>query len=235
MRSHFLRTSISQSYSYRNTYTSGANATSYTFTSCDIGNTDNSRLLVVTLAATGATSQNGITPTLTIGGYSGLLRNFTFDATGTDVAAIYVLPRASGNNLGTTATISAIFNAQVARAAISVYALYNLKLVDSTLDDGTDTGDETSSSITLAQRYGGITIYTSQVFNNLTPPQLPTYTWSTSLGDTVTYDAITRVGGEVWVQATGSFRSRYTGNNSITLTYDGGVTRQHRTVAASFY
>lgn len=231
MRSHFLRTAISQSYSYKNTYTDGKNATSYTFTNCDIGTANNSRLIVVTLSGTGSNSQGSVTPTLTIGGTSATRQTYVFDSGGTDVAAIFTLAVSSG----TTATIAATFNAQVARSAITVYALYNLHNNLNPISTGTDTGNETASSITLEQKHGGIVIYTSDVFNNLTPPALPTYTWSTSLGDTVTYDAITRIGGEGRVMATGSFKSRYTGSNAVTLTYDGGNTRQHRTVAASFY
>jgi hypothetical protein len=236
MKSHFLRSATTQSCSYRDTYTSGTNGTSFTFSSCDIGTEDTSRLVVVILGGTGTTSQGGVSPSLTIGGVAADRQVSIIDSSGTDTMALFTLKVTSG----TTATIVATFNGQVARAAISVYALYNLQMIElpvsgfSAISVGSDSGDETSSSISINQRYGGIVIYTSIVFNNLTPPSLPTYTWSTSLGDTVTYDEITRVGGEVSVQATGSFRARYTGTNTITLTYDS-VTRIHCTVAASFY
>lgn len=232
MKSHFLRTAISQSYSYINTYSDNLNLSSYTFFNSAIGPADNSRLVVVVLAGTGPNSQGGVLPTLTIGGVSATRQVGVLEpVTEGNAAALFTLPISSG----TTSNIVATFGAVVNRAAISIYSLYNLHNNSNPISAGGDAGDEVSSSITLDQRYGGIVLYTSQVFNNLTPPALPTYTWSTSLGDTVTYDDISRVGGEVFVQPTGSFRPRYTGSNTISLTYDGGITRNHVTVAASFY
>jgi hypothetical protein len=232
MKSHFLRSSISQSYTYNASYGSGTNASSYTWSNSSLGTADSSRLIAVFAFASGTNILSGALPTCTIDGVSATRQVNVFNvANGALCATLFTLPVSSG----TTATIVTSYNAIAGRAGIAVYSLYNLHNNENPISTASDSGDELSSTLTLNQRYGSIVLAGSQVFNNLTAPALPTYTWSTSLGDTVTYDAIIRHGTEIRVHSVGSFRARYTGSNNVSLTYDGGVARVHETVGAVFY
>lgn len=161
---------VAASVSYRANYSSTTNASSYTFTSSDIG-TDTNRSLVVVAVHTGS---GGTVDTVTIGGVSATR------ISGTGGGLNVALWAASGVS-GTTATIVVTTPSTADRCLIGVYALYNL--ISTTVVDFDSTfalSGSTSLNRTIDVKAGGVII--AMASSNATGR---TFTWT---GVTEAYD-----------------------------------------------
>jgi hypothetical protein len=136
------------SVSYRANYSSITNASSYTFTSCDIG-TEAGRDQIVIAVHTGA---GGTVDTVTVGGSSATRISGT--GAGLNVALWRV-----GGVTGSTATIEVTMPSTADRCLIAVYALYDLLSVTPIDSDSTFALSGSSSlSRTIDTRNDGVII-----------------------------------------------------------------------------
>lgn len=214
MLSHMLRAAAkTPSVSYRNLYSSTANNASYTFTSCDIGTANASRLIVVQV--------HGAAPIGTIA-----VSSLTIAGTGAtgyqNTARIYPTSLwALSVPTGTTANIVVQFSGSSNNCLIAVYALYDL---NSSTPIDTQANTATGSNVvstTVSARQKGI------VIAGITGNSNATTTWS---GVTERYDqtveTAVRSGGDSTIATTNaSYSVQATTSASINMVLAAGSWR----------
>jgi hypothetical protein len=182
--------------------TSGADASSYTFTSADIGTADADRTVVVAVAS----RKSGATTTITgvtVGGVSAteLVQVSNF-ATNTCVAGLYAINVASG----TSADIVVTFADPMLRCGIGVYRCTGI----STTPNDTATSATSGASVNVDVTAGGAAIGVASAGTT----SQPACTW-TVVGEH--YDG--RIGAEVSIHsgASAEFASGATVSPSVTI------------------
>ncbi len=194
------------SVSYRNSYNSTTNASSYTFSASDIGTADTSRLVVVQVhgqASAGTRSVN----TLTIGGTGATGYQNTARLYHNSLWALAV-------STGTTASIVVTFSGTMLNCLIAVYALYDLNS-NVPIDSQPATANSTTISLTVSARQKGI------VIGGITGAANATTTWTgvTERYDT-TVESTVRSGGESVIATTNasySVQANTTVSGNLTL------------------
>lgn len=180
------------SVSYRSTYSSTANQTTYTFSASDIGPADNSRLVVVQVHGQPNSGTRTVS-TLTIAGAA---------ATGYQNTArlyhnsLWTLPI----SFGTTATIVVTFSGSVNNCLIAVYALYDLQSFIP-IDTQAATTAATTASLTIS------TINKGVVVAGITGAAAVTTTWTgvTERYDTQVESAVRSGGDQVMASTNASY------------------------------
>jgi hypothetical protein len=195
------------SVSYRNSYNSATNLTTYTFNASDIGTANTSRLVVVQVhgqASTGTRSVN----TLTIGGTGATGYQNTARLYHNSLWALAV-------STGTTASIVVTFSGTMLNCLIAVYALYDLNSNIPVNSQATTATNATTISLTTSAREKGI------VIGGITGAANATTTWTgvTERYDT-TVESTVRSGGESVIATTNtsySVQANTTVSGNLTL------------------
>ncbi len=174
--------------SYRATYSSTTDLTTYTFNTCDIGTASATRLVVVQVHGQPSSGTRAVN-TLTIGGTGATGYQNTARLYHTSLWALAV-------PTGTTADIVVTFNGTVNNCLISVYALYDLSS-NTPVASNEAAANGTSVSLTLSAQKDGI------VIGGITGAANTTTTWTgvTERYDTAVESAV-RSGGESVIATT---------------------------------
>lgn len=156
------------SISYRTTETQDSAATTYTFTSKDIGTAATGRRIIVGVIGSGAASRT--ISSVTVGGNAATAINFVEGSvTGAFLqSAIYIIQV----DAGTTATVVVTFSAGSNRCGIGVWAAYGLQSSSATAT-GTSVANPQTASLNISA--GGVALGAAQTFDNQT---LTGYAWT---------------------------------------------------------
>lgn len=156
------------SISYRTTETQDSAATTYTFTSKDIGTAATGRRIIVGVIGSGAASRT--ISSVTVGGNAATAINFV-EGSGTGAflqSAIYIIQV----DAGTTATVVVTFSAGNNRCSVGIWAAYDLQSSTATAT-GTSVANPQTASLNISA--GGIAIGVANGFDN---NALTGYSWT---------------------------------------------------------
>ncbi len=177
------------SVSYRNSYNSTTNTSSYTFSASDIGTANTSRLVVVQVHGQASTGTRSVS-FLNINSISAIGYQNTARLYHNSLWALAV-------PTGTTASITVIFSGTMLNCLIAVYALYDLNSSNPVDSQATTATNATTISLTTSARQKGI------VIGGITGAANATTTWT---GVTERYDtnveSTVRSGGESVIATT---------------------------------
>lgn len=192
-------------------YSSGANASSYTFSSSSIGTADADRTVIVAVAS----RKSGATTTIssvTVGGVAATeVAQASNTISNTNVAGLYAIDVAAG----TTADIVVTFGATMLRAGIGVYRCTGI----STTANNTDTS-------TASDLAGSVTRTSVGVVVGVATDARTSAVWA---GITEDFDAT--IGAES-SQFTGASDAGTAGAVAITCTWSPGITEPVAAYAA---
>lgn len=221
-------------YTFNESYGDGSNGSSLSRT-VDIGTANAGRIVVLVFFTSGNQTISSVT--CTIGGVSAT-RRVGIDNNNQNTASIFTLPVTSG----TTASVTFTADKQFRRSAYSSYSVYyprssNDGVVDTdTATNGGVAATSSTLSFTSHPNEGnvkGIFIGGFQTFDN--SGTIPTRTFSTNSGNTVTNDGTIRHGTENRVHTVGSYLIGGEGspNSTVTCTFD--TSRLHEGIGAVFF
>lgn len=233
------------SYTHNENVGDSSNDTTRNYT-VDIGAAAPDRIVVIIFFTSGVNFLNSAT--CTIDGVTANIQSQTFTSNSTDnSASLFTLPVTTG----TTASVTFTTSASTARAGYSCYSIYGAKNTASNADgvihedNGFTTTSNSSATLSFPSgttgfphfgNVGGVFIGGFQSIDTLSPPSLPTRTFSTNSGNTVTNDGTVRHGSEARIHTAGSFfitSDAGGSNNTVTCTFD--TNRIHEQIGAVFY